>query len=506
MRKFILLFLVIVLTLPCLPMVSAESNQVFLSIDGDLAEALNKVADGGTIQIDGRYNVPKDFVWENHGKSITITGGFLNFKACSEFSLGDNVRFENINLQFADGSNLYANGFTLYLDENVKVTGEANLYGGGRLANVSGTNMTLLGGTFLNVYGGGNSGKVNGDVNLVIGGNFNKDMGSISHSHEYQVFGGGNNCAINGDIHLSFGGSAKANYIYGGSNGKTSSINGFVQLNFTGGKAMSIYGGSRDATQKSDVYLSFTGGEVQQIFGGCEKASLVGDILLYVNGGKVTRRIYGGCYNNYTNDGWQATPNYVYGTILLVLGEDVTLNLNYGADDAIYAHSRQASIPKTEVSHLAFTSTEAYEKHKKNLGAQDWTMKYIMGDTKISDEQHIMTFEVTDKAIVQNCDRHQSPATTISVSNGIYTGKAQENVTLTVDENWIGPAPILEYKNNVQPGIATATITYGDTVMEVTFYIWPPIWMCIVAVAFPLLIAGGIVTLIIIKKKKKAAV
>ena len=79
-------------------------------------------------------------------------------------------------------------------------------------------------------------------------------------------------------------------------------------------------------------------------------------------------------------------------------------------------------------------------------------------------------------------------------------------MTLTVDENWIGPAPILEYRNNAKPGIATATITYGDTVMEVTFYIWPPIWMCIVALAVPLLIAGGIVGFILIKRKRKAAV
>ena len=506
MRKILSFFLVMILLLPCVFVTGADSSTVVLSIDGDLAVALDAVADGGTIQIDGRYNIPKDFVWENHGKSISIIGGFLNFKGHSDFLLGDNVRFQNITLQFDDGSTLYANGFSLTLETDVKIDGEVTLYGGGKVATVAETNMTLLGGTFLNVYGGGNSGKVDGDVNLTIGGNFNKNMGSISHAHEHQIFGAGNSCTINGDVYLNFGGDAKANYIYGGGGGKKSKINGAVHLNVTGGKAMSIYGGSHESMHKSDVYLSFTGGNVQQIFGGCEKASLVGNILMYINGGTVTRRIYGGCYNNYTASGWQKTPNYVYGNILLVLGENVKLDLNYGADDAVYAHSRQATIPKTEVSHLAFTSPEAKNKHQKNLGATDWTMKDIMGDTKIADEQHIMTFETTDKAIVQNCDRHKSPVTTFSVTDGIYTGQPLENVVLTVDENWLGPAPIVEYSNNVKPGIATATITYCDAVVEVTFYIWPPIWMCIVAVAVPVLIAGGIVTFIIIRNKKKAAV
>ena len=508
MHKILLLLLTISVLLSCIFVVSADSDTVILAINGDLNAALDAVSDGGTIRIDGRYNIPKDFSWENHGKSISIVGGYLNFKGHSDFVLGDNVRFKNITLQFDDGSTLYANGFALTLESDVKIDGDVTLYGGGKLTTVAETNMTLLGGTFLNVYGGGNSGKVNGDVNLTIGGNFNKDMGSISHAHENQVFGAGNNCTINGDVNLTFGGNAKANYIYGGGGGKSSKINGTVYLNFTGGKAMSIYGGSHESMHKSDVYISFTGGNVQQIFGGCEKASMVGDILMYINGGKVTRRIYGGCYNNYTYDGWQSVPNYVYGNILLILGEDLTLSLSYGADDAVYAHSRQATIPKTEVSHLAFTSQEAQNKHKKNLGAQDWTMKDIMGNTKIADEQHIITVEITDNAIIQKCDRHDSAAASLSVSDGIYTGQAQENAVLTVDENWLGPKPIVEYENNIAIGKATATIIYGDQVVDVTYTIWPPVWVYITAGGGLLVIIGSIVTILLIvrNKKKKAAV
>ena len=385
MKKLVICCLIICLMLPLSIIAHADNNEITLTIDGDLASALDAVADGGRIRINGRYNIPKDFVWANHGKHITITGGILSFQGHRDFSLGDHVRFEDIHLQFDNNSNLYANGFDLYVHEDVKVSGAVNLYGGGRITAVSGTNMTLMGGTFLNVYGGGNSGKVNGDVHLVIGGDFNKNMGSITHSHEYQVFGGGNNSTINGSVNLTFGGNAKANYIYGGATGKNSQIKGRINLNFTGGKAMSLCGGSKDVNQQCDIFLSFTGGEVQQIFGGCEKSSMAGDILLQITGGKITRRIYGGCYNNYDYDGWQKTPNYVHGEILLVLGEDVNLAMNYGSDESIYAHSRHKTIPAYEISHLAFTSEKAQSKHAKKLGAQDGTMKSIMGSTKICD-------------------------------------------------------------------------------------------------------------------------
>ena len=503
MRKYLLIFVIIALLLPCFTACDTAPRIVNLTLDGDLADALEQVADGGTIRIETRYNIPNNFIWEEHEKSITITGGMLNFKNNKDFVLGDGVRFENITLQFEDNSNLYANGHPLYIHTDVKVSGLANLYGGGRLSNVSGTNMTLLGGTFLNVYGGGNSGKVNGDVHLVIGGNFNSKMGAISHTHEYQIFGGGNNCVINGNVNLTFGENAKANYIYGGCQGKNSRIRGSIRLNFNGGQAMSVIGGSYDVNQQSDVHLSFTGGQVQQIFGGCEKASMAGNILLSITGGTVTRRIYGGCYNNYTLDGWQDVPNYVYGTILLVLGENVDLKLDYGSDESVYAHSRQATIPTTEISHLAFTSEAAQAKHKSKLGAQDWTMQSIMGSTKICDKQHILTFNATDKAIVQNCDQHKSPIASFSVINGIFTGQPPENVTVTVDENWIGPAPYVVYENNTNIGFATATIRFGDMSKTVTFFIWPPVWVCITAGVVLLLITAGVI--LVIMKKKKAA-
>lgn len=502
MKKILLCLLVIIMALPFPSVFAASKDVINVNIDSDLAAALDAVSDNGTIYIDGRYNIPKDFVWEYHGKTITITGGVLNFSDQHGFSIGDNVRFENITLQFRDNSSLYANGFDLYIHDDVKITGDVTLYGGGKAKDVARTNMTLMGGTFFNVYGGGNGGKVLGDVNLTIGGNFNENL-SISHAHDHQVFGGGNNSKIHGNVNLRFGDNAKANYIYGGCSGKNSEINGHINLQFTGGKAMSVCGGSSDVNQNCDVYLYFTGGQVEQIFGGCEKASMIGDILISVTGGKVTRRIYGGCYNNYTFDGWQKAPNYVYGEILLLLGEDAEITLKGGGgDNTLFAHSRQVEFPQKEDAHIAFSSEAAKAKFIKKIGPQDGTMKSILRKAKAYNGLHILTYTVSDKTITQNCNQHNAASVTVSVDNGFYTDVPLKNVTLTVSENWLGPAPLIEYSNNTQIGIAEARIIMGNTTLTVTYIIWPPIWVIITIGAALVLISGGITAFLIIRKHK----
>lgn len=507
MRRILLLLILITMVLPFPSALASNKNVITININSDLAAALDAVANNGTIYIDGRYNIPKDFVWENHEKTVTITGGILSFTKQKDFFIGDNVRFEDIRLQFADNSSLYANGFNLYIHDNVTVSGAVTLYGGSKIKDVACTNMTLMGGTFFNVYGGGNGGDVLGDVNLTVGGNFNKKL-QISHAHDHQIFGGGNISTVQGNVNLTFCGNARANYVYGGCSGNNSKINGHIKLNFTGGKAMSICGGSSNVNQQCDVYLFFSGGEVQQIFGGCEKSSMSGNILLYITGGKVTRRIYGGCYNNYTSNGWQKSPNYVYGEILLLLGENANPVLNYGnGDETLFAHSRQETHPKTESAHIAFTSAAAEKKLKNKIGPQDGTMKYILGDAKPCDSQHILTYSVSDDTIIQSCNKHDAATATVSVSNGMYTGEPVENATVTVTENWLGPVPLIEYSDNISVGMAEAKITMGDTTLTVSYFISPPVWIWITAGSALLLIAGGITTFIIIHKKrrKKAA-
>ena len=507
MKRLICCLLILCITLP-FPLAFAKNNDaIVLELTGSLSEALNSVSDGGTIRIDTRYNIPEDFVWENHGKTVTITGGILSFTKHQNFFLGDNIRFEGIQLQFADNSYLFVNGFDLYVHEDVTVRGKVIVYGGGKQCDVPQVNLTLMGGTFFNVYGGCNGGDVLGDVNVMIGGNFNKDL-EISHTHEYQVFGGGYNCRIQGNVNLTFGGKARANYIYGGSSNYRSRISGHIKLDFNGGKAMSICGGSKDVDQRCDVYLFFSGGEVQQIFGGCEKSGMTGNILVQITGGKITRRIYGGCYNNYDSGGWQDIPNFVNGNILLYFDGKANITQTYsGGDLSVYAHSRHEYPPTTESAHIAYADNVSRIRYKDLLGAKDGTMSFIMGSAKTSDGEHILTYSVSENTITQSCNKHDSATASVSVWSGIFTGEPLENVTVNISENWLGPAPLVEYSHNTSVGIAQAKITMGDATLTVQYVIWPPVWVMITAGVALLLITGGITAFFIIRKikRKKAA-
>lgn len=514
MTAFFLL-ICIILSL-CLP-VSGDDTVITLSAQDDFAAVLDAVPDGGTICIADRFTVPQNFEWKEHEKTITFTGGTLYFSD-RNIVLGDNVSFKNINIAFPSDCNLYANGHSLYVDKDVTFVTPINLYGGGKACDVLNTDMTLLGGTYKTVYGGSLKGNVNGDVNLAIGGNFNKTLSKITHTHDYMVFGGCFNGTVRGDVNLTFGGNAKANYIYGGSSGKDSMIHGRIKLLFNGGEAMSIFGGSYDVNQRSDVYLYFTGGKVQQIFGGCEKASMNGNILVQVTGGKVSRRIYSGCYNNYDSNGWQSTINYVNGNILLMFGGSPKIRFDYdGMDLSIYAHSRCEKAPSMESAHIGYLDANAQKNNKKYMGDQDGIMSFL-SDTPVRDAEHVLTYTVSGNTITQSCDCHNSAVATITTSDSIYTGAPARNVSVDITGKWYGPSPLVEYSNNTEVGTAQAKITAGKAVLNVTYQIKPAeaqtldqvfekendylIWIIFGACGL-LVITAGVVTFLIIRKKRK---
>ena len=470
MKRLFAFFIIFAFLMSISVFVSADDDVVVLTSEGDFAAALAEVPDGGTIRIEGTVTVPKSFVWPSYGKTITFTGGMLSFTRNYNMVLGDNVRFENIKLLFSENGNFYANGHSLYIGEDVTTVGDATLYGGGKATSVASTDLTLLGGTFIAVYGGGCGGDVTGDVNLTVAGKFNDHLSGLSHTHKYCIYGGGFNSKVHGDVNLSFNGNAKANYIYGGASGSNSRVMGTIKVHFSGGKAMSIYGGSYNVDQQSNVEVLFDGGEVQQIFGGCEKSSMIGDIHVQVLGGKVTRRIYGGCYNNY--DGSWKSENFVYGNILLSIGANADITLKYsGGDCSIIAHSRHARPNKQESAHVNFTSTGARVKYLDKMGAQDGTMAMIMFGAKAYDGEHILTYSVSGNVITQKCRYHDDATATIQVDNAYYTGSEIRSATVTVSDNWVGPIPTLTYRDNINMGVATVTVSVADVTAEYNFHI-----------------------------------
>ena len=141
---------------------------------------------------------------------------------------------------------------------------------------------------------------------------------------------------------------------------------------------MGVYGGNyfsynwehfdkNKSTQIKSVNITVTGGEIQQVFGANANAYFVGDVNINLLGGKITRRVYGGCYNNL---GWSYTSSaYVKGNISLVISGNVNISLDYDdLDRGIFAISRYKLKYTDEVSKVIFLDEMGYNMYYSKIG------------------------------------------------------------------------------------------------------------------------------------------
>ena len=457
----------------------AAPQEVTLLPGGSLSSALAEVADGGTIRVNGTVAVSANP--GTHNKTVTITGGTLDFTGLSgNLSLGDHITFENITMSFAAAAEgkvppaIYANGYKLKIGEGVTMPNPIRVFGGKGSGTVASTNVTILSGYYTQIFGGGNNCNITGDVNLYVGGNTNSSIDAFSHSKGSCIYGGnytpdGYSNTIGGTAYIVFADNAKANYIFGGNLGPGAcTINGGVDLTFAGGSAMSIYGGSQSAAFDGDINLLISGGTVQQVFGGCEKNTVVGDVNMDITGGRITRRVYGGSYNEVGILGGWDSSHYVDGTITVTLHSGATIDYSYSSsgDTSFYARSRYKKANSSEVSHLIFADEAA--KAKFDLRS----FSYMSG-VSTADYTHLHTYSASGAAITQNCiDKNCSASATLVIEgNPLYTGSAIKPAKVIYSGNWFGGDLAINYSNNVNPGTGTATISCGGATAVVEFTI-----------------------------------
>ena len=386
--------------------------------------AMSTVKDGGTIHIDGTIVLPEGF---SFNKSVSIVGDnkatdILDLSAMPEgINLGGDTYFDGVTLKSSDYLIIAAYGHTLVVGENCATDGKIGIYGGGyKVAVYANTNVTLLSGKYTEAYGGGHLGSVVGNTHLTVGGsasvfndinsgkaspyymNYNiygagygsKVEGSTyvvlsgdanratcsftESSHDsgvHYVFGGGYNCDITGSTNVRVTGNAIAHYVVGGMHGDPATfagnIDGGSNVIMENGRVYGIYGASLRNDQNSDASIIVTGGTVSQIIGAGQGADHTGNVDIKLLGGQISRRIFGGCYNDWSF-GWESS-NYVKGTITLTIhGKDkLNINLNEGDDNALSAHSRRASVAGEEHGYVVFTSQTAQDDYlgKFNTGA-----------------------------------------------------------------------------------------------------------------------------------------
>lgn len=273
-------------------------------------------------------------------------------------------------LTFKAGAVIYAAGNSLKIDSDVTVNGTTTLYGGDTAA-VESTDVTLLSGSFTTIYGGGNGAGVTGNTNLYVGGNVNPGIDVADHGIGINIYGGCNNAVVSGDTYVTIADNARSSHVLGAGIGSNSNVLGTTHVYFTGGDLMSIYGGGR-ASGATNTQVIMTGGNVEQVFGGSESASFTGSTDVQILGGTVTRRIYGGCYNEAARSGlslnWSST-HHVTGTTTVTIGEGANITLSYSDDErGIFACSRYKSLFSNEYAKFVFTSDAAYNSYYSKLG------------------------------------------------------------------------------------------------------------------------------------------
>lgn len=433
--------------------------------------ALSKVENGGTIVLQDSVAVG---TWTAHDKTVMVKGGSLNATSVPSLQIKDNVTFVDTSILVNADSYICANGYTVVIDEGVSLSNAVDVFAGGdEGTTVAGTSLTLLSGTYKGVYGGSRMGTVDGDTHLTVGGSVNAGLDVSDHEGTAIFFGGGARDTITGDTYLTFGGSAKSTHLFGGSYGSRATIGGEANLIVTGGVSMSMFGGSKGIDTGCDVNVKVTGGTFEQIFGGSESAVLTGDVDLRVMGGTITRRIYGGCYNDY-GFGWD-TSHSVNGSVRLIIGGEANITFGYSGDDkSIYGHSRYKTNSATENSQIVFADETAYNKYKDKLGAQDSTMQWILGSLSEADALHYYSYSVDGNVITQNCTYHTLAATaTVNLDNNAlkYTGAEVTPVSITYSNAWEYEELALSYENNIEEGIATYIIGAGNTILTNTFEI-----------------------------------
>lgn len=466
--------------------VMAEANTVYVSSNGSdtgagtsaspyatLDKALTEIADGGTITLKDAVSLDG---WTAHGKSVTITGGALNASGLTEVEINDSVTFTNMSWTVDAGAFVYANGYKTTIGEGVSWSNEIKLFGGAKKdTTIASTDLTVLSGTYTHIYGGSYQGTVTGNTNLTVGGTVNNssavDTAIKNHTGNYYIFGGGHSSnKVQGSTNLLIKDSAKAVYVFGGSHGwaaQTSIAKG-TNVTVLGGTMMGVYGGSQGANSGSGANVRIEGGNMQQVFGGSEGFPLTGNVDLRLLGGTITRRIYGGCYND-------DTEYYVSGKINLELGGNVSIPLNASHNDkGIYARSRYNG--DVEDCQIVFTSEAAYEAYKNKLGGSDWGATYVMGSTTAADEYHYYAYTQSENIIMQTCAYHNTLAATarLSLDESVslrYTGSEIKPVTVEVSADWEYAKPTLVYENNVEIGSANYSLTAGQICVEGGFII-----------------------------------
>ena len=265
----------------------------------------------------------------SYSGTIKISGlkGSEKLVLPSEVSLKGNLIISHLAL--STQSKIYANGYELEICDNV-TSDVLTVYGGKNGETCNKTSLKLYGGKYSAIYGGCSNANVKESTKIV------------------------------------FAGNAVTDYIYGAGSGWNAGAP-VTNVEICGGTINeSVYGGTSDVAFNGNTNIVMTAGKTEAIFGGCANSSMTGNTYVTVKGGEVTRRIHGGCYNDYGLS-W-STDYYVNGTTNIVLYPEAKLITGSNMDKGIYAGSRREKDTEDETNTIIFLN-ESYSKFGSKIAS-----------------------------------------------------------------------------------------------------------------------------------------
>ncbi len=386
-------------------------------------KTLDKAAENGKIiKVIGAYTLDGTERIGNADHAVTIKGADANaaINATTMVFDGD-ATIDNITLNFQGatqatesvGGVVYANCNAVTFGKGVTTTtagtNYAYIYGGMYDNDGTTTDITVNGGEWYRIFGNTdkNSGTVS-ETNVTIGGNASvQEVFGASHYYDPDENAQGTFTLTVSKANVTVNGGNIVRVFGGGLGSKSTAVETNVTVNGgdgygeTEGYGMEVFGGGRVAgLKKSNVIIN--GGIVQQIFGGSQSRNassgsnaeqLNSETNVYIYGGTITRRIYGGCYNNYEVLGGFTSTYHVYGKTYVFIDDNENLNLILDSDEldnGICAHSRvnvdDATYEQTAI--LEFATQAQYEKCLNKIGticvpaADAYTELRIAGETQ----------------------------------------------------------------------------------------------------------------------------
>ncbi len=391
--------------------VSAAGTGDGTSVDAPttLSQAYGKIEDSLKIII--TEDITYEDAPEEYDGDLFISGltGMEKLTLPETVSIKGNLTIGNLALKTA--SKIYANGYNLEIKESV-TSDTITLYGGKYGEASATTSLKIYGGTFGYVYGGGHksAGKVTGSTNI------------------------------------TFGGNAIAEYIHGGGCEATASK---TNIHIVGGEVTeSVYGGISGVNLTADTNIVVSGGKIQSVYGGCFAANMTGNATITLKGGEVTRRIYGGCYNDYSFS-WSSN-SYVVGSTNIIVYPSANLITGSGlswsdkTNMGIFGGSRRNGAADDEVNTIIFLdgSFNTYGDDVIKSGTlksfHDYLVKSsVGGSVEIAEKGKVSVKTVNGITALSNGVRYNngqiitlSPETIVTY-DGIQSADIEENSTTT---------------------------------------------------------------------------